>query len=241
MEISYLADWNEIIQDYSRNRSLLANRGALRYEKKYLDRNIVRIKKFLLMSKELTQPSVFPEFLETLDKVKAPKTCLNVANVIIDFCTFLKGKFGSDGMGRLVKPESVIITINDYKTTLHRPAREWKQTQQMLDFGSLPSFEEVKDVKSKIWNLAERLLSRGESRGHLVEREYNLLMESLIGLLIMRNCKRPSPCRLIKFEHWVQACEVPGTGVFILAMMPAEELVEEVLDFFGDLIENMKH
>ena len=228
--MSHVADWRKILNDYEENRMALYAQGADRYQPKYLKLNISRIKSFIITSKGLTDATVFPSFIKNLDRVKAPKSCQNIANTIIDFLKFLVGKFGSDGpsKSKVIKPESLIVVIEDYKRTLNSAAMQWKHTQQMLDFADLPTIEEISDVRSKMIDLAEELLTKGERREVLSVEEYKLLMKVLVGLLIFINCKRPSSCCNIRLEHWSQACYDEKNKIYLIPLMPSKELISEV-------------
>ena len=227
--MSHVADWRKILNDYEENRTALCAQGADRYQLKYLKLNICRIKSFIIASKGLTDVSVFPSFIKNLDRVKAPKSCQNVANTIIDFLKFLVGKFGSDGPSKTKKisPQSVIIVIEDYKRTLNSSTMQWKHTQQMLDFAELPTIEEISEVRSKMIDLAEELLAKGEKREVLSVEDYKMLMKVLVGLLIFINCKRPSSCCNIRLEHWSQACYDEKNKIYLIPLMPSKELIAE--------------
>ena len=129
--------------------------------------NLQKTRKFPIKSEGLTNPSIFPEFLQALEKVLAPNTCQNVANVLIDFITFLTERFGQEGPSRFAKPESIKAQLQNYKRTFNKPARAWRQRQSYLDFTSLPSREQIIEVKSKIGNYVHCLLDKSLSSENL--------------------------------------------------------------------------
>ena len=83
-------------------------------------------------------------------------------------------RFGSDGPGMrtAVEPESIKAQLTPYKQTLDKPARQWRNTQVLLDFQGMPSQTELKEVRSKVINLTETLIEKGLNRGHLVDEDF---------------------------------------------------------------------
>ena len=200
--------------------------GSERYNEKYMRVNIQRIKKFLIMSEGLKKPSVFPEFLQSLDKVIAPKSCQNVTHAIIDFVTFLTETLGPQG-NRYVKPESVKAQLLNYKHTFNKPARAWRQTQTYLDFTNLPSKAEIIDVKEKITSYCKSLLEKGLSRNTLNIDDYYDLMKCIVCFVVMRNACRPGSAIRIRFEHYVQACRGKPGEDYVIPLAPPEMIREQ--------------
>ena len=162
-----------------KNREGHFRMGAERYNPKALRLNIERIKQFIKASEGLTNSSVFPVFLESLKNVHAPKSRQNIANVLMDFMNFLTEMFGAEGPGirKLVKPESIKAQLKVYKQTSDKPAKQWWNMQVMMDFQDMPCQSELKEVRSKVTNLAEILLERGHSRKVLNDDDYLLLLK----------------------------------------------------------------
>ena len=117
--------------------------------------NIERIKKFLNMSDGLKNPSVFPQYLQSLDRELALKTCQKVPSVLIDFVNFLTERFGLEGSNanRYVKRESVRAQLVNYKNTFNQPAKAWRQNQAYLDLTSLPSKAQGIEVNRGLWTM----------------------------------------------------------------------------------------
>ena len=228
-KFAYIADYRRILDDYAANRTQLFKLGAERYNEKALKLNIKRAKDFIVASDGLTNASVFPVFLASLETVHAPKSCQNVANNLIDFMNFLLERFGSDGPGmrKLVRPESIKAQLNAYKQTLDKPARQWRNTQVLLDFQEMPSQAQIKEVRSKAVNLTEILIEKGLTRGYLNDEDYMLLMKCMVCIVVMRNACRVSSAIYIKNEHYRFRCKGPEWINYKLPLCPANQIARK--------------
>ena len=113
----HVADFANFLKEHEENRVVLYKIGNERNNEKYMRVKLGKIRTFLIMSGGLKKKSVFPEILQGLDRVVAPKTCHNVAKVLIDFTMFLREQLGQDGPNRYEKPESIKAQL---KTTKER-------------------------------------------------------------------------------------------------------------------------
>ena len=173
-------------------------------------------------------PQFSPVFLASLPNVHAPKSCQNVANNIKEFLNLVE-RFGSDGPGMrtAVEPESIKAQLTPYKQTLDKPARQWRNTQVLLDFQGMPSQTELKEVRSKVINLTETLIEKGLNRGHLVDEDFLMLLKGLVCLVVMRNACRVSSGIYIKNEHYMFRCKGPQWKNYKSPLCPPNQIVRK--------------
>ena len=220
----HVADFPKILSQYRANRQQLSEMQAVKYDKSQLEPAIKKLEKLIVMSKGLTDMSVYPAFLKSLNKVVAPKTRRNVTDQMLDFVSFLIEKFGHDGPSkqRLLKPESVRESLLKYRSTFARPAKDRKKTQGWVDFAKVPSVSEFRDVKAKLCDFAEKLLKKGLAKRGLISVEYVRLMKALVGILVFRNACRVSSAVYIKHCYYNQLSQVEGGSDFAMPLAPVE-------------------
>ena len=222
--MSHVADFPKILELYKEHRRGLYNLGAEKYADKALLPSIKKIEKLILASNGLTDMSVFPEFLSSLDKVVAPKTMRNITDWVIDFVNFLVEKYGNEGPSkrRLLKPESIKNTLLAYRSTFNRTAKERQKTQTWIDYCTMPTVDQFRETRSKILVYVERLLIKGRRVGGLITIEYTRLMKALIALIIFRNACRVGSAIYIMHEHYDQLKRPDETVDYRMPVAPAK-------------------
>ena len=145
--------------------------------------------------------------MDELPGIHAPKSAQNVCNALADFAEFMLEKFGSSGPGsRLLKPEQVLQSIKTFRKTMSKPARERQQAQLFFDFQELPGIDAFRDVKKRIMDLMEKLMSKVEYLKHITVEDYQTICCCLIAMLVFRNASRIAPAIYIRHEHVKQLC-----------------------------------
>ena len=186
------------------------------------------------MSKGFTDMKIFPAFIESLKTIVAPKSPLNVAKGIIDFVDFLVEDFGPDGPNKNIMrhPASIREIIEKYCLVWQSSAKEWQQTQTMLDWDELPTTTQLATEKVKLLQMLEGLLDKGIKRGNLTEEEYNLVMKRLICALVFRSACRSSTAIQVKFEHFCQLVRADENDIYFLPLKPVTAFGRRKLAFF---------
>ena len=224
LPVAHIADFPKLLEQYKENRRRLYEIGAEKYSDKALLPSIKKLEKLILMSKGLTDLSVYPDFLASLERVVAPKSMRNVTDWVIDFAQFLLEKFGNDGPNqkRLLKPESIKSTLTTYRKTFNRPAKERQKTQTWVDFCNMPTVNQFREVKSKILVYVDGLLKKGRRNDGLVVIEYGRLMKSLVCLVVFRNACRIGSSVYIMHEHFIQLKRNSAEEDYSMPLAPAK-------------------
>ena len=195
---------------------------------KYADKAILpaikKIEKFIVASKGLRDMSVYPAFLQSLDKVIAPKTMRNITDAILDFVSFIVEKYGNEGpsRNRLMKPESIRAALLSYRTAFARSSKERQKTQTWIDFCNMPTVDQLKEAKEKIIDFVQSLLKKSEKSGALISVQYQQLMKSLIALIVFRNACRVSSAIYIQHQHYNQLARQSVEDNYSMPLAPAK-------------------
>ena len=168
----------------------------------------------------------YPDFMKSLQKVVAPKSLLNVRRSMIDFVDFITELYGHEGPNKrkLLRPESVKLTLQKYANLHQSTSKEWVQTQPMVDFKDLPNKGELVLVKKVIIDLAKKLLDKGIYLKGLSKHEYDKLMKCLACIIVFRNGCLMSSATQVKFEHYRQLCRENEDGNYLMPLAPREAI-----------------
>ena len=155
----------------------------------------------------------------------------NVTDWILDFVNFLVEKYRNEGLSsrRLIKHESVRLTLLSYRSTFNLSMKGRQKTQTWLDFCKMPTVDQFRKDKAKICKFIEDLLKKGQKNRGLIVVQCQQLMKALIALVVFTTACCVSSAIYILHEHYNQLSRNSVEEDFCMPLAPAKLWPNEAL------------